>query len=331
MGGIHGGGLGGIHGGGLLAMMGGALPSMGGQITFNMDIPKNMVGRCIGKGGAQIKQLTADSAANLSIDQNVDPPKMTIVGTQEQVDKAKMLVQALLDRDNSGGGGFAGPGGVPSVPMGGMGMGGMGVATLGGSMTETVVPLGNCVLGKIIGKGGETIRNLKTQSGVERIQLDKDAPGGAVCRITGTEQAVQMAAQLVTAIVNDDPMANQIYGADSAPGGGRNQGGYSDPYAQQQQMYAQQQQQQQQMYPQAQQMALPAYMMGGMQQQQMMMMQMMQQQAPPATAIATQPAQPTPPVGGSAWQKVDDPATGRSYYWNAATQQSSWEPPPDGM
>ena len=33
--------------------------------------------------------------------------------------------------------------------------------------------------------GGETIRNLKAQSGVERIQLEKEPV--AVCRITGSE------------------------------------------------------------------------------------------------------------------------------------------------
>lgn len=363
---------GGMMGGGMLAMMGGQLPGAGAgsQYQETMDIPKNLVGRCIGKAGAKIKELMADSGTNLSIDQNVPdgmPSKMIIIGTPEQVAKAKELVRAVLDRDNA-----TGFGSLPSIgaPMG------------GGPSVEVAVPLGNTLLGKIIGKGGETIRNLKAQSGVDRIQLDKDNPGpeGPICRIYGSQEACNICAGMVQAIVNDSPEAAQVYGANSAPtargggkGGGQPMGAPQGmQFAPPQQMYGNQPPQMS---------ALPSYMMQqpqmqdpmqqpGMQQQQPGMPMMMQQQpqlqmpgmpqmqgqqgAPQMQGMpqlqmpqmqglpqmqmpmATPMSQPMsqlpppggPPAGGSPWQVINDPNTGRNYYWNTVTHESSWETPP---
>lgn len=357
----------------MLAMMGGQLPAgmgMGGaQQTDSMDIPKNLVGRCIGKGGAKIKELMAESGTSLSINQDVPdgmPAKMMITGSQEQIDKAKQIVSQLLEERMAamagGGGGAMGMGGGAAMGMGGSMGGG------GGPTSELEVPIGNTLLGKIIGKGGETIRNLQNQSGVERIKLDKDAPGGPVCRIYGNEQACQVCAQMVMQIVNNDPNAANIYGANSAPkdagkGGGQPFNGnpyqppamYGQPMGQpqpmmqapalaplpgqggygQQPMMAQPVMQGQPMQGQPAMMALPGQPMQGqpmmaqpMQQPGQQPMFMQQQQQPMmAQPVDMQQQQPmtAQPVQ---WQKVDDPASGKPYWWNPATQESSWEPPP---
>jgi len=337
-------------------MMGGQLP--GAQLEEKMPIPRNMVGRCIGKGGAKIRELSDQSGAQLSIDQNVpdgQPAIITFTGAAECIEKCKQLVFEVINRDSNmppmGGGGMS----VPMAGMGGMPMAGgltMGMPQMGGApsgpQTEVAVPLGNCVFGKIIGKGGETIRNLKSTSGVDSIQLVQDAPGGPICKITGSEGACQIAAQMVAAIVSDDPSAAGLYGQNSAPrhGGGGGGGGMGMPMANPGGMFAppmgyQQPGMQPGMQPMMQmpqQGGLPAYMMQGMPQQHQQMgglpaymmqgQQMMQQ---PQQMAAPAMPEMTPTAPGSDWSIVADPTSGRNYYWNAKTQQSSWEAPPEGM
>jgi len=286
--------------GGLLTMMGGALP--GQKLSTYMEIPLRHVGRCIGKGGSTIKQLVQESGAQLSIDQKPEgqPSIVNMTGSQEQIDKARSLVQAILERESGNLQGMPGGSGVPPMAMGGGAMMGGGypgmmqnasagypaqpMATAGGGSTTAEVPLGTTLFGKIIGKGGETIRNLKAQSGVERIQLEKEPV--AVCRITGSETAVAICSQMVAAIVSNDPSAASYYGANSAPRGPSSGGGgnfdpnfvpAANPYAPPPSLYGQQ--------PMGMPAALPAYMMAA---------QPGQQPVPaalPAYMMAQQPGQ----------------------------------------
>jgi len=164
------------------------------------------------------------------------------------------------------------------------------------------VPIKPTSIGKIMGKGGETIRGIQNQSGVSRIQIDKD---NWVCQIKGpTQQSVDMAAAMVGAIVNDSPGA--YYGASSAPGAMGQGGGH--PMMAAQPMYGQMPQYAG--YPQYGQQAYPQY---GAQ----------MAQAPQAAAPAA--------AGGSQWSLQLDPTSGKNYYWNASTGQSSWEAPPEGL
>jgi len=169
--------------------------------TIRLD-PK-MVGRIIGKGGATIRQLHEDSGASITIDQNVDgdmPRVMTISGTKAAVEKAKLLVQGHLA--------------VAGNSVQAMGIT-TGIAALGGGeLTQMTIPIPSTAIGKIVGKGGETVRGIQARTGCTRIQIDPDTN---MCKISGSVEAVAGASRIITAIVMGDPAAEDYYGENSVP------------------------------------------------------------------------------------------------------------------
>jgi far upstream element-binding protein len=71
-------------------------------LTEKENIPVQYVGRIIGKGGEQIRDLQARSACKVDVDQNVPhgaPRVITYQGTRDKIDFAKSLV-AMLCKDN---------------------------------------------------------------------------------------------------------------------------------------------------------------------------------------------------------------------------------------
>jgi far upstream element-binding protein len=106
-------------------------------ITEKENIPVQYVGRIIGKGGEQIRDLQARSACKVDVDQNVPhgaPRVITYQGTRDKIDFAKSLV-AMLCKDNWK---------TVELPLG------------FASRAQLQVPSG--VIGKIIGRGGEMIK-----------------------------------------------------------------------------------------------------------------------------------------------------------------------------
>lgn len=61
-----------------------------------MTIPTNLAGSIIGKGGQRIRQIRADSGAQIKIDEPAPGSEdriITIIGTQEQIQNAQFLLQ----------------------------------------------------------------------------------------------------------------------------------------------------------------------------------------------------------------------------------------------
>jgi far upstream element-binding protein len=164
----------------------------GGEISEQLDIAQQMVGRVIGRGGETIKGLQVQSGAHITIDQNFpegQPRKATVTGPTANVKRAIQMIQDLI---------AGGPSAV-SVPGG----------------AERVIDIQQSIVGKIIGKGGETIKGMQTQTGA-RIQIDQQT---WKCTITGTEPAVEQAAQMITVISNGgDPPTFGPGGGAPAPG-----------------------------------------------------------------------------------------------------------------
>jgi len=221
------------------------------------------------------------------------------------------------------------------------------------------VECSKALVGRVIGRGGETINDLQNKSGT-RIQIDQQVPDGQPCKITitGPPPNVQTAVAMVNEVMKNGPPRGGIRppnmpqgpggypppGFAAAPpqfggyppqgfggyppqgqfGGYPPQGGFGG-YPQQAQGFGGYPQQgfPQQGFPQQgfpQQGMQQGY--GGPPQQQ----QQQQQQQPQGFMQQSLGQQPGPPGGGTPWQehKTQD---GNSYWYNPQTDTSQWEKP----
>ena len=148
--------------------------------TATVDCPPGFVGRVIGKGGETIKGLQAQSGARIAIDQNFPegvPRKISISGPRGCVATAVRLVEELL----RGGGGRRLGGGV------------------GPGQAQTSVRCPKEMVGRVIGRGGETVKGLQAVTGA-RIQIDQSATP-CVVTITGNPSGVDLASRAVADVV----------------------------------------------------------------------------------------------------------------------------------
>lgn len=72
----------------------------GAGVTRNLDCPKEMVGRVIGKGGETIKAMQREFQANIQIDQTSLPMKITISGQPASVERAYGVVAEIVAGGN---------------------------------------------------------------------------------------------------------------------------------------------------------------------------------------------------------------------------------------
>lgn len=176
-----------------------------------VDCPPGLVGRIIGRGGETIKGLQAVSGATISIDQNFpenQPRKVHVSGSAAAVATGKKMVMDLLE---------GGPSTAASI---------IGATSQGGFAMDCPKEM----VGRVIGRGGETIKGLQHHSGA-RIQIDQS---GNPCKvsITGNPHAVAEAQRMITDIVNGGSAAQYSVNAPTPPmGGGGGGRPYPDPYA----------------------------------------------------------------------------------------------------
>ena len=163
------------------------------MVSEEYKVPDRMVGLIIGKGGEQITKLQATSGCKIQINQVSTGPERqcTLTGSPDAVAKAKALLQEVINEKttsglNAGGGG------------GGMGGGGgVMVGNGGGASTPAAVEIlvpGNKV-GLVIGKGGETIKQLQEREGVKMVMVqDSNVASNQPkpLRITGDPQKCQV-------------------------------------------------------------------------------------------------------------------------------------------
>jgi rRNA processing protein Krr1/Pno1 len=150
------------------------------------------VGRVIGKGGEMIRDLQARSGARIDVDQNVpagQPRVITYRGTRETVDFAKQLVQMLSTE------------GVHENDL-----------PLGHASQELLI-IPAMAVGKVIGRGGEMIRELQSRSQA-KIQIDHSGQSGIAMdqkqvTITGTNDSVLKAKEMVLFLVANPLMDAQ--------------------------------------------------------------------------------------------------------------------------
>ncbi|XP_052221959.1 far upstream element-binding protein 1-like isoform X3 [Dreissena polymorpha] len=222
MGGFGGGGRGGGGGGG------------GGM---DMPVPRAAVGIVIGKGGEMIKKIQQETGAKVQFktdDGHSEDRVCSITGPPDKVQAARAMIQDLLNNSNygdggmgRGGGGFrggrgGGRGGFNQGP--GRGMGGPGGFDGGNYQDQTTfsVPADKC--GLVIGKGGETIKNINSTTGAH-VELQRNPgpnPNEKVFNIRGEPGQIQHAIQMIcekAGLPYDGPGGDMYGGGPGGPGG----------------------------------------------------------------------------------------------------------------
>jgi predicted RNA-binding protein YlqC (UPF0109 family) len=197
------------------------------------ELSRLYVGRIIGKGGEMIRDLQARSGCRIDIQQEVtdvnDPRIICYRGRrQEDIELARHLVAMLCSRDPlSKGRGSSDDGGAGNGYNDGGGNNEIDWHQYGPAM-HIGLPLGravmrqvyvpNSVVGRIIGRGGEVIRDLQCKSRA-RIQIDHNPPDDERTdnhyrriTITGTEEAACHAEDLLLRV------SNTAFAADSKTG-----------------------------------------------------------------------------------------------------------------
>eukprot|EP01037_Dinobryon_pediforme_P028414 gene28414-31682_t len=174
----------------------------------------NSLSGVIGTSGAVIKDLQSKSGARIQIDQDFPPDvprKINITGTSAAVSLAVNLVQNILN------------GVTNTVPASSLPpiMSNYGIypqqmipqqqpiqqqyGAPGGEIKQSIeVP--KAVVGKIIGKGGETITLIQRKSSA-KVTVDQSVPDGMPCKVimSGNAQSLGLATQMINEIMMGVP------------------------------------------------------------------------------------------------------------------------------
>ncbi|XP_051523643.1 far upstream element-binding protein 3-like isoform X2 [Myxocyprinus asiaticus] len=166
----------------------GAMVHQRAIVTEDYKVPDKMVGFIIGRGGEQITRIQLESNCKIQIASDsggmMDRP-CTLTGTPESIEQAKRLLGQIVDRCRNGPGFHTQMDGNSSVQ-------------------EILIPASK--VGLVIGKGGDTIKQLQERTGVKMIMIQDDPmPTGSdkPLRITGDPYKVQQARELVAEIIRD--------------------------------------------------------------------------------------------------------------------------------
>ncbi|KAK6140847.1 hypothetical protein DH2020_025415 [Rehmannia glutinosa] len=180
-----------------------------------IEIPNGRVGVIIGKGGETIKYLQLQSGAKIQVtrDMDADPNSTTraveLMGTPDQIAKAEQLINDVLSEADTGGSGIVSKR-LTGPPAG---------------AEQFVMKVPNNKVGLVIGKGGETIKNMQARTGARIQVIPLHLPPGDMSRertvqIDGTSEQIEAAKQLVEEVTSENRMRNQ------SMSGGYSQQGY---------------------------------------------------------------------------------------------------------
>lgn len=154
--------------------------------VFNdvLEFPVGVTGGIIGSKGVKISEVRQQSGARVTVEKLEDRCKVHMAGTPEQVQRARVMVISLADGEGTGGTG----GGQRSYQR------------QRAFEAEDVMEVPQSMVGRVIGRGGETIQRLQRESGA---RLDVTTGGGDPCpvRITGSRESVSRARFLISELL----------------------------------------------------------------------------------------------------------------------------------
>ncbi|NWT78138.1 FUBP2 protein, partial [Lanius ludovicianus] len=155
-------------------------------VTEEYRVPDGMVGLIIGRGGEQINKIQQDSGCKVQISPGTGGLR------PQNPPQALLMAKALLDDIVSRGRGGP-PGPFPDATNG-----------QNGTVQELMIPAGKA--GLVIGKGGETIKQLQERAGVKMILIQDGSQNTNVdkpLRIIGEPYKVQQACEMVLDILRE--------------------------------------------------------------------------------------------------------------------------------
>ncbi|RKU41053.1 hypothetical protein DL546_000373 [Coniochaeta pulveracea] len=238
--GINGGGRGGPDrsrdtrgpAGGFSSSSSNELPALKeGEECIQIMVPDRTVGLIIGRGGETIRDLQERSACHINIvgeNKSVNGLRpVNLIGLPSAASMAKNLIMEIVDSDSRNGGPGAGGGG---------GRGGDGghrpprndMRDGGGEKESIYVP--SEAVGMIIGKGGETIREMQSTTGC-KINVSQSSGAGETEReigLVGSRDAINRAKQAIDEKVEAVRNKNSGGGRGGRGGYGGGRDGYNN-------------------------------------------------------------------------------------------------------
>ncbi|VDM13861.1 unnamed protein product, partial [Wuchereria bancrofti] len=176
----------------------GGMPPVGGVgevVMETMEVPDHCVGLVIGRGGEQISQIQSQTNCRVQMSPESDGNNMrqcTLQGSKMSVDRARAMINEVIAR----------AGNRPPPNRAGHFDGGIPVGTGRQITQEMFIPGAKC--GLVIGKGGETIKNIQEQTGVKMVMIQENQESGGQpkpLRITGDPEKVENARRMVEEIL----------------------------------------------------------------------------------------------------------------------------------
>jgi rRNA processing protein Krr1/Pno1 len=180
-------------------------------ITTEVTCPQKLIGRVIGSQGHTIKEVETRCGVKIQIHQDVPieggDRRISVTGNETALAQARSLLQYIMIN-----GGLDTP--AAPTPASYLALAPMAVpmpfampmhasVPLLSSPQTQVVEVPKTCLGRIIGKGGETVNQIQARSGT-RIHIEQSVPPGAPCRIhitgerTGIEVAMRQLREVAT-------------------------------------------------------------------------------------------------------------------------------------
>jgi far upstream element-binding protein len=156
-----------------------------GTVSQIVEVAKHLVGKLIGKGGATISSLQQSTGCSIQVDHQSygDHKNVTLKGPEDALNRAKEAIRQTLEAEPAG----------PAE---------------GEVQLHVKCPPG--LVGRIIGRGGETIRSLQAASGAH-VVVDQNYPEGEerVINIKGPLDSADRAKKMCEELIKGEPGSAQ--------------------------------------------------------------------------------------------------------------------------
>ncbi|EPQ65280.1 Bgt-79 [Blumeria graminis f. sp. tritici] len=186
-----------------------------GEDSMQIMVPDKTVGLIIGRGGETIRDLQERSGCHVNIvgeQKSVNGLRpVNLIGSREAAARAKDLIMEIVESDSKTATGKDRNSSQREIPRdSGMDSNGNGLNVSGGEKTSDSIFVPSEAVGMIIGKGGETIKDIQTSTAC-KINVSPQSGPGEVEReigLVGTRDSINAAKRAIEEKVEAVAMKN---------------------------------------------------------------------------------------------------------------------------